>query len=161
MFKKLFSYIFIVLLFFLSYPTVIDLYHSYIVKDIDYANDHNRTLESGTVDCQSLFTQDIGRLISYTNDLGYKITFGEASRTKYQQRHNMIIGVSQTMNSNHLRRRAVDFNLYSSEGRYLDSKEDYRDIGDYWENLDPNNVWGGSWTSINDPYHFERRTCNK
>jgi len=39
-----------------------------------------------------------------------------------------------------------------------------RPLGEYWESLHPDNVWGGDWNRNNvldetfyDPYHFERK----
>jgi peptidoglycan L-alanyl-D-glutamate endopeptidase CwlK len=65
----------------------------------------------------------------------------------------MAIGVSWTMNSNHLKRRAVDFNLFVDD-HYVEDCHYYAILGEYWESLDNHNVWGGNF---NDIYHYERR----
>jgi hypothetical protein len=123
---------------------------------------------------QSLFCKNIGLLIIYAYNRGFELTFGEADRTEYQQREYVRTGRSQTMNSAHLERLAVDFNIFIG-GRLLMaaglSKAEYerelwiiKTIGDYWESLHSDNVWGGDWNRNNilderfkDPYHFEMK----
>ena len=62
---------------------------------------------------QRVFTKNIGLLIIYAFDeLCIELTFGEAYRTREQQLLYVQSGKSQTMNSNHLRRLAVDFNFF-------------------------------------------------
>jgi hypothetical protein len=151
--RKFILGLFIGLLVLLAYPTVMDIADRYINGDSDKVT---TSLEGEAVDAQAKFTTDVAQLIQYADSLGYKLTFGEAHRTRYQQRHNIVIGVSQTYNSNHLRRKAVDFNLFI-DSLYKSDKESYRDLGDYWETLDPRNVWGGRYKSFSDPYHFEQR----
>ena len=105
---------------------------------------------------QRLFTKNIARLITfvYFNLPGYELTFGEAYRTKEQQEIYFKQGKSKTMNSKHLDRLAVDFNLFIN-GVYQTSTEAYKPLGEYWMSLDKNNVWGGSWKSFPDGNHYE------
>lgn len=113
---------------------------------------------------QSVFTQNIGRLIDFAFKEGYELTFGEAYRTDYQQAEYVRTGFSKTMSSRHLYRLAVDFNLFRN-GILLNNSRDFLPIGLYWESLHPDNVWGGDWNRNNnpdddkfgDPYHFEMK----
>lgn len=120
---------------------------------------------------QQLFTQDVAKLILFANSLGVNLTFGEAYRTIDQQ-HLYFFGYkiiedngglmlrrapvrSKTMQSNHLRRLAVDFNFFIA-GVLVYEHEYITKIGKYWESLSPKNRWGGHFKSIKDTPHFER-----
>jgi hypothetical protein len=114
------------------------------------------TLEAGLSDQQKEFLYDVGELLVYAEQQGYKLTAGELTRTMYQQRENVRKGVSWTYNSKHLKRLALDVNLFSSTGGGgLASNSDpaYCDLGSYWEGLSPHNRWGGRF---HDQPHFER-----
>ena len=104
---------------------------------------------------QQRFSQDIAKLILYANSLGVNLTFGEAYRTAYQQKEYVRTGKSKTMNSNHLRRLAIDFNFFIN-GKLYYEHEMIDKIGAYWESLDVLNRWGGNFSNINDTPHFER-----
>jgi hypothetical protein len=103
---------------------------------------------------QRQFTQMIAQLIDYAYTQGYSLSFGEAWRTKEQQALYVQTGKSGTMNSRHLQRLAVDFNLFIA-GVYQQRSEAYLPLGEFWESLHPDNVWGGRWTSPVDGNHFE------
>ncbi len=102
---------------------------------------------------QQIFTQNIARLILYANSLGVNLTFGEANRTKDQQYlyyHGLTIEDgklvkaekrSWTMDSDHLRRLAIDFNFFIHE-KYIHSHPLIDSIGRQWENLHFTNKWG-------------------
>jgi len=98
------------------------------------------------------FLKDISKLISYADDMGYKLTAGEMYRTMYQQRYNVAHGLSWTYNSYHLKKRAFDVNLFI-DGAYTGSCEDHKVLGEYWESLNPKNRFGGRF---NDGNHYER-----
>mgnify|MGYP002636704693 CR=1 FL=1 len=120
---------------------------------------------------QQIFSQHIARLIFYANSLGVNLTFGEAYRTEDQQELYyygktihvddgelmLINGVkrTRTMNSNHLRRLAVDFNFFI-RGKLYYKHELIDEIGVYWESLSPQNRWGGNFKNFYDSPHFER-----
>ena len=125
----------------------------------------------GLIDDQKKFAQHIGQFICFAFQYGFELTMGEVARTPEQQKIYFDSGRSKTMNSRHLVRLASDFNIFHG-GRMLftDSKrwsEDLaiaRVLGDFWESLDGQNVWGGDWNRNNvdderfrDPYHFERK----
>lgn len=105
---------------------------------------------------QSAFTYNVAQLILwvYAHD-GWALTFGEVQRTKEQQALYVQQGKSQTMRSKHLSRLAVDLNFFI-EGKYQQSVEAYRPLGEYWKALNPDHhVWGGDWETLRDAVHFE------
>lgn len=109
---------------------------------------------------QRVFTLNVAKLIQFAFSKGIELTFGEAYRTREQQLLYVQSGKSKTMNSNHLRRLAVDFNFFKN-GNLTYKFEDIKEIGDYWESLHPKNRWGGDWNKndIKDGFidtpHFE------
>ena len=120
-----------------------------------YEELHPPTVEASNSDEQWEFLKDYAKLIEYADVLGYKLTAGELTRTAYQQRYNIAHGLSWTMNSYHLKRKAGDLNLFIG-GTYQTSIEAYRTLGEYWESLDSKNKWGGSWQRTPDAPHFQR-----
>ncbi len=115
--------------------------------------DSTQALQAGLSDDQWEFLKDYYKLLQYADDLGYKVTAGELYRTKYQQRRYIQQGLSWTMNSYHLKRKAGDLNLFINN-KYITNCEGYDILGDYWESLSPSNRWGGRF---GDCPHFERR----
>lgn len=105
---------------------------------------------------QREFTRDVADLIRFAYDHDMELTFGEAYRTEEQQAIYVRKGLSRTMSSYHLKRLAVDLNLFL-EGTYQTSAAPYKPLGDYWKSLSPNNVWGGDFKGLGDANHFERR----
>jgi len=118
---------------------------------------------------QKTFTFNVSLLIAYAYSNGFQLTFGEVYRTLEQQKIYFNSGRSKTMNSNHLNRLAVDFNifydgkmLFFDEKKYSVDVETVRPLGEYWESLHPLNRWGADWNkngindeTFRDPYHFE------
>lgn len=109
----------------------------------------------GLVREQAAFVRDVAKLILYAEEMGYELTFGETYRTAYQQREYLRTGKSLTMNSMHLKRLAVDFNLFIG-GNISWEIYDFEPLGAYWESLDPRNRWGGRFKNFKDVPHFER-----
>lgn len=109
---------------------------------------------------QQIFTQNIGKLIEFARCNNIGLTFGHAWRSNEEQLRLVQEGKSQTMNSNHLNRLAVDFNVFI-KGKLTWKWEDIKPLGDYWETLHPLNRWGGDWNKNNkkdgfiDSPHFE------
>lgn len=116
---------------------------------------------------QQIFTQNIAKLIVHAKTLGIALTFGEAYRTKDQQwlyfngksiKNNQLTDTtphSWTMQSNHLRRLAVDFNFFiKGELTYNRHEQLLIELGKYWESMNPANRWGGFWKHHDVP-HFE------
>lgn len=105
---------------------------------------------------QIVFSLNISYLIVYANSIGVGLTFGDAYRPKYLQEHYLATGKSKTMNSMHLRRLAVDFNFFI-DGKLTYKKSDLQKLGDYWEELDNKNRWGGNFKTFTDTPHFEMK----
>ena len=103
---------------------------------------------------QQIFARHIALLILYADVLGYAVTFGDAFRDprvhgEYGKKESYA-----SANSEHKRRLAVDLNLFD-DGEYLGSTDDHEELGEFWESLDPLNVWGGRWEDGN---HYQRNT---
>jgi hypothetical protein len=113
-------------------------------------------------DKQWEFLQDVAKLIEFAAINDFKLTGGELYRTRDQQEIYVETGRSMTLNSNHLKRLAIDFNIFKDidgDGNkdLTYDKEQVKILGDYWESLDARNSWGGNWSSFKDIPHFERR----
>ncbi|GBD87424.1 hypothetical protein BMS3Abin03_01356 [bacterium BMS3Abin03] len=104
---------------------------------------------------QQVFTQHVALLITRANSMGVNLTFGEAWRTKEQQAIYVKQGKSRTMDSNHLKRLAVDFNFFIA-GTLFYRHPLISELGNYWESLDRLNRWGGHFQFFYDGDHFER-----
>ncbi|MBW5852809.1 M15 family metallopeptidase [Yersinia enterocolitica] len=98
---------------------------------------------------QQQFTTMVARLITYANEQGYGLTFGEAWRTPEQAKLNAQKG-SGIANSLHCQRLAVDFNLFI-DGEYQTRTEAYRPLGEFWESI--GGAWGGRFKRP-DGNHF-------
>lgn len=109
------------------------------------------------VDEQDAFLTDLSYLLQHVKTLGFKRTGGELQRTVEQQEIYVKTGRSKTMNSNHLKRCAVDLNFFK-DGKLVYDVAALKPIGDFWESLSPKNSWGGNWSNFRDVPHFERRT---
>lgn len=114
---------------------------------------------------QSIFALNIAKLIIWAYQNGYELTFGDAYRDPYLAKINSgkyglidkITGVIEWLarrgseNSLHMRRLAVDINLFK-DGKYLSSSDDHRPLAKYWESLHPQNRSG---IRFNDGNHYE------
>ena len=109
------------------------------------------------------FTKDVSMLIFFADARGFKLTCGEVYRTVQQQALHVKAGLSWTMNSQHLNRLAIYFNIFKDVDG--DGIEDYLDtnelmeanaklLGTFWASLSPKNKSGFLWGY--DYGHFER-----
>lgn len=104
---------------------------------------------------QAAFLLDACKLIQRATELGWTVTGGELLRTPEQQEIYFKAGKTKTMQSNHLRRLALDLNFLKN-GQPVWDKARLQPVGDYWESLNPMNRWGGNFKSLPDTPHFER-----
>lgn len=104
---------------------------------------------------QAAFLLDMCKLVQHATSLGFTLTAGELYRTPEQQEIYMKTGRSQTMNSLHLKRLAVDFNIFK-DGKLVGDKATLAPLGAYWESLNPLNSWGGNGKKLVDCPHFSR-----
>lgn len=124
---------------------------------------------------QFKFAQDVIALMLFIWEKGFRVSFGEAHRTKEQQLlyfHGFTIEetddsiklvesrkLSKTKDSRHIVRMAIDFNFFKPDTRKFTltyEKDELQQFGDYWESLDEKNSWGGNWNFVDTP-HFERK----
>jgi hypothetical protein len=96
---------------------------------------------------QSLFVQLVAQLILEAQMRGYALTFGEAYRTPEQAARNAQTGKG-IANSLHTQRLAIDLNLFK-DGRFLDSTEAHRPLGEWWEQQHTLCRWGGRFKDGN------------
>lgn len=104
---------------------------------------------------QALFAQDVAKLILWVQQKGKMVTLGEAMRSVQQAQIYAKEGKG-IQDSLHCQRLAIDLNLFGPDGTYLSATKDYKELGDYWEKLDPLNRWGGTFSRA-DGNHFERK----
>jgi hypothetical protein len=95
-------------------------------------------------EAQSIFLQNVAKLILWAFDNGYELTGGELQRTEEQQEVYVLEGKSKTMDSDHLKRLAIDLNLFI-DGVYKTDRESYKPLADFWKGLHSNNVAGYDW----------------
>jgi len=108
----------------------------------------------GLREVQTDFLNDVAKLIVYADEIGIELTFGETYRTEYQQEKYIADGKSKTMNSQHLKRLAVDFNFFI-DGKLTYNKSDVEQLGIFWESLHYKNEAGMFW-EFQDTPHFQR-----
>ena len=104
-------------------------------------------------DKQREFTRHFRILLQHIEAAGYEGTLGDAYRSPKAFGEMGEPGPYGRDRSAHKNRLAVDLNLFK-DGLYLDQTEDHRPIGEYWEALHPENVWGGRFQDGN---HYSRR----
>ena len=90
---------------------------------------------------QEAFTLDLGKLIIWAYDQGYRIRTGDVHA------HD-----GHKDDSQHYKKLAADLNLFMN-GDFITSTAGHKPLGDYWESLDEHNRWGGRY---NDGNHYER-----
>lgn len=113
------------------------------------------------VNQQWLFLQDVAKLIEFAKEKGFVLTGGEMHRTPEQQKLYFDQGKTKTMNSQHGKRLAVDFNFFI-DGKLIYDFTKIKVLGDFWVSLNPLNRWGGDFNKTGKPDgfvdtpHFER-----
>lgn len=111
-------------------------------------------------DRQRRFVRDLGLLIAYAYERGFELTSGEGYRSEEQQQIYVRTGASKVDHSLHQDKLAHDFNVFR-DGVWLRTSEPIRPLGEYWESINPDNIWGGSFprlynTKFSDGNHFEQ-----
>jgi len=94
---------------------------------------------------QSRFAQMAARLIQQAQAMGYEVTMGEAYRSPAEAARLASAGRG-IARSLHTDRLAIDINLFQN-GRYLDTTEDHRPLGEWWESI--GGAWGGRFADGN------------
>ena len=109
-------------------------------------------MTSPLLQAQFKFASMLPALFGKIYVLGYTYTLGEAYRTPEQALSNAKKGIG-IAHSLHCMRLAIDLNIFK-DGVYLTDGKQFKSIGDYWKSLDPNNAWGGDFTTKPDGNHF-------
>jgi hypothetical protein len=102
---------------------------------------------------QVAFAQLVPRLINQAFSLGFQVTLGDAYR---DPRVHGSMGVRKSYShprSAHKIRLALDLNLFR-DGQFLETTEDHRPLGEWWEKQHPLARWGGRFDDGNH-YSFE------
>ena len=76
----------------------------------------------------------IPRLVDKFHELGYELSHGDAYRDKRCNYGHW--------DSAHRNRLANDYNVFK-DGVYLKEGKAFKEVGEYWESLDPDCCWGG------------------
>lgn len=101
---------------------------------------------------QHIFSQNLAKLLLQVEALGYTCSVGEVFRTKEQAEIYVKEGKG-ILESQHCKKLAVDLFLFSN-GKYLEKKEDYSRLGEYWKSLHMDNRHGADFKRV-DLVHFE------
>lgn len=112
---------------------------------------------------QEIFASHAVRLIQKAWELGFAVRLGEVQRPIEMQQIYVNTGRSKTMNSQHIKKLAIDLILLR-DGKIC-TRAQIKPLGDWWEALDIKNRWGGNWrglvdagkSSFVDAPHFERQ----
>lgn len=115
----------------------------------------NMEAYSAMIRAQSEFLLDFAKLVMFANSRGYVLTMGEGFRPIELQQLWVKMGRSMTMNSQHGKRLACDVNVFR-DGKLIPAQQ-FRELGAYWEGLNPKNRWGGNFKRLVDGPHFERQ----
>jgi len=100
---------------------------------------------------QEEFAKDLMQLMLKATILGYGIRMAEVFRPKETQAIYVERGLSTTLDSMHLKKCAADI-YFTKSGKLVYPKE----LGEFWESLDPLNQAGMFWTKFKDKPHYQR-----
>ena len=103
-------------------------------------------MANSLVDKQMKFALLASRLIQKAFELGYGVTLGDAYRDPRCPYGSEV--------SLHRERLAIDLNLFmrvDGKWQYLATTDAHRQLGEWWEQLDPDCAWGGRF---NDGNHY-------
>lgn len=106
-------------------------------------------------DKQHIFAMNLAKLLQHVESSGVTCSVGEVFRTKEQAEIYAKEGKG-IIDSQHCKKLAVDLFLFAN-GKFLQKKEDYKLLGEYWKSLHPDNRWGGDFPKLVDSVHFEMR----
>ena len=104
---------------------------------------------------QIKFAKYVGMLLTWIyQDPQYGVVLGEVERPHEMQVLYLQTGKSRVQHSFHEDSLAIDISLFI-KGAYQTKSEEYKPLGDYWKSLDPENVWGGDFSTLHDGNHFQ------
>lgn len=97
---------------------------------------------------QEIFARNVVKLIQKAWELGFSVRLGEVERPLQMQQIYVNTGRSKTLNSQHIKRLAIDLVLLK-DGKVC-GREEIKPLGDWWEDLELDNRWGGNWRGLVD-----------
>lgn len=99
---------------------------------------------------QKRFAKAVARLIDKAHELGFEVTLGDAFRDpRVFGAPGVKMGYGNAF-SCHKARLAIDLNLFK-DGVFLQSSDDHKPLGEWWESQAPDFCWGGRF---NDGNHY-------
>lgn len=101
---------------------------------------------------QHRFSKYIGMLLTWLYANGYECKIEEVKRSQVQVDANAISGAG-IAKSLHLLSLAADLSIFK-DGKFLETIEELKPIGEYWKSIDPECCWGGDFHSRPDADHF-------
>ena len=113
-------------------------------------------------DQQYLFAKDLIHLLIYIRDDEEitKFSIGEVWRPFEWQEVLVKKGFSQTIDSDHLNKMAVDIYFWI-DGKFVknvwENKPLLEEVGEEWVGLNTSNYWGGHFKTLCDLNHFGRK----
>jgi hypothetical protein len=103
-------------------------------------------------DKQVEFARLVPRLIDKAFELGYEVTIGDAYRDpRLHGAFGVKLGYGASK-SYHKQRLAIDLNLFKN-GKFLQSTDDHRELGEWWKKQHKFCTWGGDFKS-KDGNHY-------
>lgn len=106
-------------------------------------------------DIQFNFLKDVAKLILFIEWNNDKVTGGELWRPDEMQKIYLERKKTTVKYSNHQDKLAIDLNIFVN-GNLTYKKSALQKYGNFWENLNPKNKWGGNFKNFMDSNHFER-----
>lgn len=103
---------------------------------------------------QRKFMQLFGLLINWAYANGYELVGGELKRSNEQQAIHRKTGATKTVYSTHQDCLAIDLSVFKNNV-YLTHTQDYLPLGEFWESLHPECVWGGRFGDRPDTAKIE------
>lgn len=100
---------------------------------------------------QFMFSELLVMLYLRAKQMGYKVIIGEVFRSPEETKRLAALGVGHPK-SLHGLCLAAHLELFRG-GRYLVDSEQYKEIGEWWENQHPLCRWGGRFDKP-DGHHF-------
>lgn len=108
------------------------------------------------------FLYSLGKLLVYAQEQGIKVIAFTVYRSPEDQLKEYNAGRSQVKVGKHQKWLAIDLAIWEDmdEDGNVDKDEirwnndpRYSILGNYWKSI--GGIWGGTWISLKDIYHFE------
>ena len=101
---------------------------------------------------QEKFSMYVGMLLNKIHCRGWSVRLGECWRPAEMQALYLKTGKTKATHSFHEDKLAIDLAYITCNGKEITPAQK-KELGDYWESLDPLNSWGGYFAFVDMP-HF-------